>query len=79
MGTTIGRSTFCPPSWRGLGVCVCLVLLLCRSTSLGADSYLQSVTPIGHYVGMFYGLVNPSNDQWYEGQDLSGYISSAKL
>ena len=63
--------------WRLLALAVLPICLLCYSTVFGADTYLESAGPIGlGYVGMYYGLVNPANGQWYEGEGLFGTPST---
>ncbi|MCD6377470.1 MAG: retropepsin-like domain-containing protein [Planctomycetes bacterium] len=44
------------------------------------DMHLQAAGPIGlGYVGIYYGLANPSTGTWYEGEDLFGNTSTTWL
>ncbi|NIA06360.1 MAG: PEP-CTERM sorting domain-containing protein [Actinobacteria bacterium] len=62
------------------GICLCLALLLCNSSGFAADSYLESAGPVGlGYVGLYYGLVNPADDQWYVGEYVPDFPSTSWL
>lgn len=61
-------------------VSIAVILTISAVPVFAEDVHLQAAGPIGlGYVGIYYGLTNPSTGTWYEGEDLFGNTSTTWL
>lgn len=62
---------------RPVALTFCAVLVLASSHVIADDAHLQAAGPIGvGYVGIYYGLVDPGGETWYQGEDFMGGTST---